>query len=104
MASRDGAMKGHAQASPSTKYHYAPNGNFSGPNDPQSYNQPGHPGSVGFDIADVSGITTPKYTDAAADSLPKGVQGLVYWGDTTGVTDAFKELVAEAHGDPMVSM
>src|SRR5579872_6478523 len=74
-----------------TTKHYSANGNF----DHGAFNAPGDPGSDGFNVADVSSVS-------AANALPAGDQGLIYWGQTTGVTAAFKAMVTAAHADPHV--
>jgi hypothetical protein len=78
-------------AQPQTGLHYAPNGNFAN----GGFNAPGDPGSDGFNVADVGSVS-------AADALPSGDVGLVWWGQTSGVTSGFKHLVNAAAGDPKV--
>lgn len=64
---------------PRTALHYAPNGNFGSDG---SY----LPGADGFNVADVSNVDT-------LNSLPAGVQGLVWVGSCNGVDDAFTAAV-----------
>jgi hypothetical protein len=71
-------------ADPVTNLHYAPNANLVG----STY----APGADGFNLADVSSA-------AEADSLPAGVLGLIYLGDTSGVTASFMSAVNQAVGD-----
>jgi hypothetical protein len=64
---------------PTTRLHYAPNHNFG----------PGGrflPGELGFNLADLN-------TVSQLDSLPPGVQGLVWVGQCDGVTPAFLQTV-----------
>jgi hypothetical protein len=70
-----------------TKLHYAPNSNV--------VNGVYAPGVDGFNLADVSSA-------AEADTLPAGVLGLVWLGDTSGVTPSFVSTVNAAIGDPKV--
>jgi len=66
-------------AGPQSALHYALNGNFdSGGN----Y----LPGSIGFNLADVSSV-------AQLDALPDGVNGLVWVGQCNGVDTAFLDTV-----------
>jgi hypothetical protein len=74
-------------ADPMTALHYAPNANVVG----GVY----APAADGFNLADVSSA-------AEADALPAGVQGLVYLGDTSGVTTSFESAVNGAIGDAKV--
>ena len=74
-----------------TPLHYAPNANEAF----GSYNAPGDPGSDGFNLADVSSV-------AEADALPAGVKGLIWLGDTSGLTTAFMNTVDAAANDPKV--
>jgi hypothetical protein len=76
---------------PSTSLHYAPNANEAY----GSYNAPGDPGSDGFNLADVSSVS-------AANALPSGVEGLVWLGDTSGLTSSFESTVNAAANDPKV--
>ncbi len=78
-------------AQPQTNLHYAANGNFAN----GSFNAVGDPGSDGFNVADVSSVS-------AANSLPSGDVGLLWWGLSSGVTSAFKNLVNAAASDPKV--
>ena len=72
---------------PQTTLHYAPNANFSG----STY----APGADGFNLADVSSI-------GEVNSLPSGVQSLVYLGYTAGNTAAFQSMVQPFVGNPKV--
>jgi len=72
---------------PVTNLHYAPNANVVG----STY----APGADGFNLADVSSA-------AEANALPAGVQGLIWLGDTSGVTSSFMSAVSEAIGDGKV--
>jgi hypothetical protein len=69
-----------------TPRHYAPNGNF---------DQRGEftPGTVGFDLADVSNA-------AALDRLPANVMGLVWVGRCKGADAGFRELVLSVIDHP----
>lgn len=51
--------------------------------------------TAGFNLADVSYVS-------ALNELPAGMKGLVYLGERTGVTDAFKAKVAPFIGNPRV--
>jgi hypothetical protein len=73
---------------PATKWHYAPNNNFS---DSGEYT----PGADGFNIADVA-----SYPRSQLDGLPAGVRGLVWIGTCDGATAAFKSTVDSFAGDP----
>lgn len=64
---------------PATRLHYAPNHNFG--TDGKYL-----PGQVGFNLADVD-------TAGQVDSLPPGVQGLVWVGQCNGVTPEFLQKV-----------
>jgi hypothetical protein len=72
---------------PATKLHYAPNSNFDG----TTY----APGADGFNLADVSSLSE-------VDSLPNGVEGLVWLGDTSGATASFEAAVDQYIGNPNV--
>lgn len=72
---------------PVTSLHYAPNANV--------VNGLYAPGADGFNLADVSSA-------AAADALPAGVEGLVWLGDTSGLTASFESTVNAAIGDSKV--
>jgi hypothetical protein len=74
-------------ADPVTKLHYAPNSNV--------VNGVYAPGADGFNLADISSA-------AEAETLPAGVLGLVWLGDTSGVTPSFMSTVNAAVGDPKV--
>src|SRR5690348_1477603 len=74
-----------------TTLHYAANGNFAA----GDFNAPGDPGSVGFNMADVS-------SQAVADSLPAGVVGLMWTGGPTGATAAFENMINATASDPKV--
>jgi len=73
---------------PDTSLHYTPNSNFG---------QSGRylPRADGFNLADVS-----VYDKGQLDSLPPGVRGLVWIGDCSGVTAAFRSAVGAFAGDP----
>jgi hypothetical protein len=73
---------------PVTRWHYAPNDNFS--NSGQFT-----PGADGFNLADVD-----SYPKSQLDDLPAGVHGLVWIGTCGGATDAFKAAVDSFAGDP----
>jgi hypothetical protein len=76
-------------ASPATKWHYAANGNFD-----SSGNY--LPGADGFNLADVSSV-------AAVNSLPAGVEGLVWVGDSINGADAsFQASINQYIGNPKV--
>ena len=70
-----------------TKLHYAPNSNV--------VNGVYAPGADGFNLADISSA-------AEAETLQAGVLGLVWLGDTSGVTPSFMSTVNAAVGDPKV--
>ena len=76
-------------AAPATKLHFAPNANLAD----GSYDAAGDPGSIGFNLADVS-------SGAAADSLPGGVQGLIWLGDDS--TAQAESIVTATANDPKV--
>lgn len=78
-------------AAPATTLHYAASGNF----DHGSYAAAGDPGSIGFNMADVS-------SKSACDGLPTGVSCLIWIGETGGVTSAFKSIVDATASDPKV--
>lgn len=75
---------------PSTSIHYSPNGNFAN----GGYNDAGDPGSVGFNLADVS-------SQAVADSLPSGVNGLMFLPNT-GDTAGFESVINATASDSKV--
>jgi hypothetical protein len=83
VAAGTGGSTGGGTTSPQTALHYAPNGSVSGAE------------SLGFNVNDVSSVT-------AANALPAGDKGLVWWGNTSGVTSAFKSLVAAAEASSKV--
>jgi len=66
---------GFSVIGPRAVLHYTPNANFNG----STY----APGAVGFNLADISSA-------GALSTLPTGVKGLVYLGDTSGNTSAFR--------------
>ncbi|MCW3474461.1 hypothetical protein [Limobrevibacterium gyesilva] len=70
---------------PITALHYTPNANFVG----NTY----APGAVGFNLADVSSVS-------GLNSLPAGVQGLVYLGMTNGADATFQSAVQQYIGNP----
>jgi hypothetical protein len=74
---------------PTTRLHYAPNANLAN----GSYDASGDPGSIGFNLADIS-------SQADADSLPTGVQGLLWIGGDT-VAQA-ESIIAETANDPKI--
>jgi len=71
---------------PVTALHYTANGNF-GPSGAYL------PGTVGFNLADVSDKST-------LDALPTGVLGLVWLGACGGATAAFRTQAGAFAGDP----
>jgi hypothetical protein len=73
------------QSAPSTAWHYAPNSNIGS-------NGQYLPGSLGFNLADVSNKST-------LDALPSGVKGLVWVGMCDGATPAFTTFVNTFSGD-----
>jgi hypothetical protein len=73
-------------AGPVTSLHYTPNGNFGS-------NGAYLPGQDGFNLADVSSVS-------ALNSLPAGVKGLVWLGQTDGVDSAFLSAVQPYIGNP----
>jgi hypothetical protein len=75
-------------ADPQTSLHYAPNGNFDS-------NGNYLPGVDGFNLADVSSV-------GAVNALPAGVKGLVWLGDTGGVTQSFINQVTPLIGNSKV--
>lgn len=64
---------------PQTKWHYTANGNFD-----SSGNY--LPGKLGFNVADVSSAS-------ALQSLPTGVEGLLWVGQCSGVTTQFRSTI-----------
>ena len=78
-------------AGPVTPLHYSPGNNTTD----GAFNAAGDPGSVGFNMADVSSA-------AAANALPAGDVGLIWLGDTSGLTSAFESTVLAAANDPKV--
>jgi hypothetical protein len=78
-------------ASPVTSLHYAPNADLAY----GSYNAAGDPGSDGFNLADVGSA-------AAANSLPSGVEGLIWLGATSGLTSSVEQTINAAAGDSKV--
>jgi hypothetical protein len=77
---------------PVTSLHYASNGNFS---------QSGRylPEADGFNLADVDS-SAESSDKSGLDSLPGGVSGLVWLGDCSGATAAFRSFVDAFAGDP----
>ncbi|HEY7580765.1 MAG TPA: hypothetical protein VH855_24505, partial [Acetobacteraceae bacterium] len=76
-------------ASPATKWHYAPNADF---------DSSGNflPGTDGFNLADVSSVDE-------VNSLPAGVKGLVWVGDSiNGADAAFQAQINQYIGNPKV--
>jgi len=71
--------------------HYSANGNFAN----GDFNAAGDPGSVGFNMADVS-------SQSVADSLPSGVVGLMWTGGPTGDTASFESMINATASDPKV--
>ncbi len=71
-----------------TSLHYTPNSNFGGDG---AY----LPGADGFNLADVSGVSQ-------VNSLPSGVKGLVWLGDTSGATSSFVSQVTPFINNPNV--
>src|SRR3989449_8128307 len=71
---------------PVTGLHYAPNNNF---------DSSGHysPGTAGFNLADVSSVSE-------LDSLPNGVEGLVWLGLCNGADSSFISAVQPFIGNP----
>ncbi|SEE79534.1 hypothetical protein SAMN05519104_7516 [Rhizobiales bacterium GAS188] len=67
------------QAPPAATLHYAPNANM--------VNGVYAPGAVGYNLADVDGIDQ-------LNSLPAGIKGLMFLGQTAGDTSAFEAMVA----------
>jgi hypothetical protein len=81
-----GVVHHAVHAGPQSALHYALQGNFdSGGN----Y----LPGSIGFNLADVSSV-------AQLDSLPDGVKGLVWVGQCNGVDTTFLNTVRPYIGNP----
>lgn len=76
---------------PQTNLHYAANGNFAD----DGYNAAGDPGSDGFNLADVSSVSQ-------ADTLPSGVQGLIYLGGENGLSSSIEHTIQSAANDPKV--
>lgn len=74
-----------------TTLHFSANGNFAN----GAFDAPGDPGSVGFNLADVS-------SQAVADSLPTGDMGLMWTGGPTGDTAAFESIINATANDPKV--
>jgi hypothetical protein len=74
-----GVVHHTVHAGPQSTLHYAPNGNFDSDGNYL-------PGSIGFNLADVS-------TVAQLDSLPDGVKGLVWVGQCNGVDTTFLHTV-----------
>jgi hypothetical protein len=70
-----GVMHDAVHAGPRTALHYALNGNFDSAGNYM-------PGSIGFNVADVSSV-------AQLDSLPDGVKGLVWVGQCNGIDTNF---------------
>jgi hypothetical protein len=70
---------------PQTSLHYAANGNL--------VNNQYAPGADGFNLADVSSLS-------ALDSLPTGVKGLIWLGNSNGADAAFQSAVNQYVGDP----
>jgi hypothetical protein len=90
-SSTSGSLQIQSSNEPVTALHYAPNANLAF----GSYNAPGDPGSVGFNLADVSSVSD-------ADALPDGVQALIFLGDPNGLTADFEAIVNAAANDPKV--
>ncbi len=74
---------------PATALHYAPNANLAD----GSFNAAGDPGSIGFNLADVS-------SQSSADTLPAGDQGLL-WIGSDSIAQA-ESIVAATANDPKV--
>jgi hypothetical protein len=76
---------------PVTPWHYANGGNFAF----GSYNAPGDPGSVGFNLVDINSPDTLSH-------IPAGCKALVMVGKTNGVDADFINTITPYLGNPKV--